>query len=144
MVIDWRCYVAQVAQHVNGPLLEILAQSCGFHDAACIELFRKGGEIVGTLPFAGNGKKIVEFESAEKLAAACGLTAARAERNADIIASMRVEEYPQELLRQAKEDANLGRMSRTRLLSLNEFEQLDTSDVNISPRFSVVQGDVPR
>ena len=40
---------------VNGPLLEELAQTIDYHDKECVEMFRKGADIAGTLEYAGNG-----------------------------------------------------------------------------------------
>jgi len=49
--------VVQVSEGVNGPLMLLLAEACGYHDAAAIELFRRGGPLVrlcglGCLVFA--------------------------------------------------------------------------------------------
>ena len=38
---DW-----QVVHEVNGPLLELLAEMCDYHDPGAVELLRKGGPLV--------------------------------------------------------------------------------------------------
>ena len=45
----------KVTQGVNGPLLVELARNIDYHDTACVEMFREGADIAGTLEYAGNG-----------------------------------------------------------------------------------------
>ena len=49
----------QVAADVNGPLCSLLAKEIKYHDINCLELLRKGGNIIGDLPCTGNGSPIV-------------------------------------------------------------------------------------
>ena len=43
------CALWQISRSVHGPLLELLARECGYHDYICVEIFRRGGCIVGRL-----------------------------------------------------------------------------------------------
>ena len=45
----------KVSNGVNGPIMELLAAACQYHDADCIEMFRSGGQLFGKLPAVGNG-----------------------------------------------------------------------------------------
>ena len=47
--------VSQVSKGVNGPIMELLASACDYHDSACIDIFRNGGVLFGSLPAVGNG-----------------------------------------------------------------------------------------
>lgn len=54
---------SQVSKGVNGPLMKIRAKWSGYHDASCIDTFRKGGNVVGFLACSGNGEAIRSEES---------------------------------------------------------------------------------
>ena len=128
-----RCYAnyGQVSSQVNGPLLEILADSCGFHDRACIELFRKGGDIIGPLACSGNGTPIdVNFSyDVSKL------IEQRPVRNEKLIEKVRVDEFAGELLAQTIADAKLGRMSEP-----VSVDDVDLCGISVCQRFGVLQG----
>ena len=47
--------LVQVAKGVNGPLLQLLAETIGWHDASAIELFRRGAPLFGDLECSGVG-----------------------------------------------------------------------------------------
>ena len=54
--------VRQVSARVNGPLLEELAETVEHADAACVDLFRDGAPVYGSLPIAGIGECLVVEE----------------------------------------------------------------------------------
>ena len=45
--------VWSVSRNVNGPLMLALAEKIGYHDKGAIEMFRRGGPLVGLLPCSG-------------------------------------------------------------------------------------------
>ena len=121
----------QVANGVNGPLLAMLAESCGFHDSACVELFRTGSDIIGKLPCSGNGVPIDPTFSFDKSALLAGVAA----RNADMLKRARVDPYSSDLVAQTRADAKLGRMIEPRPAS-----ELDLPRFSVCQRFGIVQG----
>ena len=50
----------KICSTVNGPLLEMLAQSIGYRDASCIDLLRNGAPIIGRLPRFGGAGALLE------------------------------------------------------------------------------------
>ena len=45
--------VWSVSRNVNGPLMLALAEKIGYHDKGAIEMFRRGGPLIGLLPCSG-------------------------------------------------------------------------------------------
>lgn len=120
-----------MAGGVNGPLLAMLAESCGFHDTACVGLFRTGSDIIGRLPCSGNGMPIDPNLSFDKKALLAGVAA----RNAEMLKRARVDPYSSDLVAQTRADAKLGRMTMPRPAC-----ELDLSRISVCQRFGMVQG----
>jgi len=135
--------VRTVAAEVNGPLLELLAQGCGHNDLESVQLFRLGAPLVGVLPCTGNGSKLDEPDVDDVNDDLAEMLDNREHVNRAILSARRVDENAAELLSIAKKEEELGRMSAMSFFSRKELEEeFDTSDVTISPRFSVVQGEL--
>ena len=45
--------VRRICKGVNGPLLQMLAEACDYHDMAALELLRSGAQLAGDLNFTG-------------------------------------------------------------------------------------------
>ena len=123
---------AQVTQGVNGPLLEELARNIDYHDTACVEMFREGADIAGTLEYAGNGWPAF-LKDAEDLKK---LDDNRQENNLHLLRRMREDTHSQTLYWQAVEEVELGRASCPRPLTYE-----DVCKYSFGPRFGVEQGD---
>ena len=121
---------------MNGPLLEVLADSCEFHDRAAIHMFRVGGALVGVLPCSGNGKPISQE------AKFCLDTMAQEQfgRNSKMLVELREDKHADSLLTMTIEDAGLGRMSMPMNIDPYGHGEFDISEISVSPRFSVEQG----
>ncbi len=125
--------VLGAAKCVNGPLLEALAEKAGYHDAACINLFREGAPIVGKLARSGNGKPL-DGEAAASIAV---LKADRAKKNKELLGTLKRDKSACEndLMNASAEDVKLGRMAPLRLA-----HEVDLDNITVSPRDAIVQG----
>ena len=95
------------------------------------QIFRRGVPLVGTLPFSGNGTKIVP----EALINPEALLEDAATQNLKTLGKLREDAHAKELHEAVIGDAKLGRMSEPALL---QYEM--AVDRIISPRFAVEQG----
>ena len=107
---------SQASDGVNGPLLEALAASIGYHDAECIQMFRIGAPLaspcfcsfvacpliarcffvqVGALPLAGNGK---ESKVSEAEISVHELDEQRDDNNSSLLMKLREDMYADKLL----------------------------------------------
>jgi len=120
-----------VAKEANGPLFRMLADSCSFHDAVCVETLRTGADIIGPLTRAGNGEPLVPKSdcSIEQL------VRQQDKCNAELIKKLRVDEFEEELLEQTCKDAALHRMSVPMPLS-----EAALGGISVCQRFGVAQG----
>ena len=57
--------VRRICKGVNGPLLQMLAEACNYHDMAALELLRSGAQLAGDLDFAGNGIRLPSGDCAD-------------------------------------------------------------------------------
>jgi hypothetical protein len=99
--------VMRVAEGFNGPIAEELAAECMYSDAACINIFREGGDVVGDLVDSGCGKP-AEFRAAcsvEALKAECGVN------NRKLLASLKQDEFACELMDEMYAEAAIGRVT---------------------------------
>ena len=146
----WRCK-CEVAQEVNGPLLEMLAAAVQHQDKDCVNLFRKGAPLAGILPISGNGAPVMIKESVD----VAKLRRNSLGTNRRILEALRDDPYSaalhnvslvvcplwhvgsfcMRLPEACLEDAMLGRMSFPEPATPGDCE-----DVIISPRFGVEQG----
>jgi len=113
--------------------MEKLARLIHYHDPGCVELFRKGCDIIGDLPLSGNGAPItVDRMSKPDIE---GLVRSRAARNCALMRSLKEDTHSKELLEIAAEDARKHRMSTPRVMCAEDLEKY-----TLSPRFSIEQG----
>ena len=124
-----------MAHEANGPLLEFLAESINYHDKACVQMLREGGDLVGVLPRAGNGTPIEPKDIDTSI-----LLENRAEKNDKMMHALRLDVHANELIEITKKDAALHRMSAPRRFDPYGDEGPDTANVTFSPRFAVIQG----
>ena len=61
-VVSGLLCMCQVAAGVHGPMMELLAREAAFHDPACLETFRRGGDFFGALAACGNGEAAADSE----------------------------------------------------------------------------------
>ena len=47
--------IRTISTNINGPALLELAREINYHDPGCVQLFHKGGPLVGSLTLSGNG-----------------------------------------------------------------------------------------
>ena len=123
--------VQRVSEHVNGPMLEALANHAGYHDVACVECFRKGADLFGKLQVSGNGTPHVFKEHAS----VDELRTSAFERNTSLLKTAREDKHSEALMAQTLADAALHRMGQPIPVA-----QVDLSAVNLAPRFGVEQG----
>ena len=121
--------IQRVCKHVNGPLIETLVNKISFHDKQCVELFRKGAQLVGVLPDSGGklckGKATM---SVEELYSTCW------QRNQKTIAELREDRNAAFLIQEIEKDSEVGRMT-----GLLDVESQDLGKVLLAKRFSVEQ-----
>ncbi len=111
--------------------MQQLAKEIDYHDADCVNLLRRGCDIVGVLPRAGNGQPVddqLEMQPAK-------LAAEHVKRNSQLVSKLREDEHSDALWKLTVEDAALGRMSFPR-----QLQPTDLRDTTISPRFCLLQG----
>ena len=123
--------VRAVSASVHGPLLAELAQAVSFHDCACVDMFRHGAPLYGSLPRSGNGVTVEPSADAAAAPQVCECAA----RNTKLVKRLREDPHADTLFDQTVADAELGRMSAP-----IPIDQLDTAEVMLASRFSVVQG----
>ena len=120
------------AEEVHGPMLELLAKRAGYHDGACVELFRTGAPLVGKLARTGNGTPLSKPPSLTVKQ----LEQQRTKSNSDILKKIKDDtKMSSQLLQACLDDQAKGRMDRPRL-----SHEVDLEVVALSPRFAVVQG----
>ena len=142
------------ADEVNGPLMELLALRARYHDAECVDLFRKGAPIVGKLHRTGNGTP--QAQPARK--SVNELRQERSKTNAAVIQGLKEDpKWSRHLLKSCLDDHKKGRMAMPRLSHEVILEQVSTTfshfsrickmcvciQVTLSPRFAVEQGVKP-
>ena len=119
----------QIAGEANGFLFAALLGASGYKDCACADLLRKGGAFVGELERSGIGTPIDAVQgSTDKLCQGVR------ERNAKLLESLVEDPNSHELLRIARADAGLGRMSIPEKLCGSVPD-----NVLLHPRFGVCQ-----
>ncbi len=123
--------VREVVKTVNGQLLADLAEAVGHADAAAVELLRQGAPLYGNLENCGLGvpRDVTPAKAIEALRGSCE------QSNENLFASLKEDQYSQELYTQTCEDAKLGRMTAPQLASACELQNM-----RASPRFGVEQG----
>ena len=122
----------QVAGGVNGPLLDALAKKVKHHDIDCVNLFREGGPLLGTLQCTGNGTPIPpgEHASFSDLLKNCESS------NRQLLNGIKEDgSHSEDLVRMCVDDAKLGRMSFPTIAN-----DLELREKVFSPRFCVEQG----
>ena len=142
--------IRAAAHEVNGPLMATLAKSikCDhrlwsalvhlhcwipfrYHDAACVDMFRLGGDLLGTLCCSGNGVPV-------QSPAACTedeIVRDMAARNRELLKGLREDVNSDVSLKKAEIDAKLGRMLWPRPL-----RDGDIVHSVLSPRMCIEQG----
>ena len=121
----------KICSTVNGPLLEMLAQSIGYRDASCIDLLRDGAPIIGRLPrFGGAGALL---EDAQDVDTGAFWRDAIGNSNEKILQRLREDEHAAKLHKACVEDAEQGRMTNPVLLRAEHCCELVLSPR--SPRF---------
>ena len=123
--------VRRVVGEVNGPLMELLSESVGYHDGDVVELFRQGGSLFGPLKRSGNGQPIDHAVSCDRAELLQGLE----ERNRSLLEGLREDEHSGVLYQKVQKDVDLGRMSQARPVT-----EEDILTRVLSPRFCVEQG----
>ena len=123
--------VKQICKGVNGPLLQMLAEACNYHDMACLDLLRSGAQVAGDLCFSGNGTKLPPGNCAR----VDKLVSRRSKTNGSVVSKLREDPFSASLHKSCCDDAELGRMAFPRPLQLQ-----DMLDYTLSPRFGVEQG----
>ena len=122
---------------VHGPLLAALAKEAVYHDAACVDLFKSGGPLVGPLVRSGNGGDVAH-QSSDSIPTDV-LRAERFKRNHSILDGLREDrKHSFDLLEMCRKDAELGRMSMPKPISY-----FGLSEATFSPRFCIEQGTRP-
>jgi hypothetical protein len=105
----------KISGHVNGPLFHDLLRVTGHHRPDCVDVFRYGAKILDLLDYEGLGEPVVCNVSAPSTAPgpnSCDeLKATCYEHNLKLLSHLKENEHSQELLRIARADAALGRMS---------------------------------
>ena len=86
----------RVVEHVNGPLLQRLAERSGFWDLDAVNMLRDGAPLVGPLPASGNGAILAEQQQPDVTALWQGL----AEHNKMVLERLRDDEWGDDLLAQ--------------------------------------------
>ena len=116
---------------MNDPLLEQLAAVTSFTDPECIQCFRRGAPVTGTIPAAASAKthEYAPAEPVEKLRQQCRV------RNERLMASLREDKHASFLMEQTKADAAAERMTMPIPVT-----QLDTDSLLLARRFSREQG----
>ena len=104
-----------------------------YHDQECVNMFRDGCSIIGTLATTGNGSPLC-LDGSEYPDAA-SLASARASRNTALVSSLREDAHSASLLKMAADDARHHRMSLPRRL-----RREDLTRYTLSPRFCIEQG----
>ena len=123
--------VRQICKGVNGPLLQMLAEACNYHDMASLDLLRSGAQVGGDLCLSGNGTKLPPGSCAR----VDKLVSRRSKTNGSVISKLREDPFSASLHKSCCDDAALGRMDMPRPLKLQ-----DMLDYTLSPRFGVEQG----
>ena len=133
-----------------GPLLQMLAEACDYHDMAALELLRSGAQLAGDLSFSGNGIALPPWTQSEskwnsltnggkrkwrKRADVDKLVSHRSKTNGSVISRLREDAHSASLHKSCSDDADLGRMSKPRPLHPE-----DALHYTLSPRFGVEQG----
>ena len=123
-------FTSCVCTEVNGALAEWLAVSSEFCDAAAVEQFRCGGDVVGVLDDTGLGTPMVASRPMDTstLQAECHT------RNMRLLASLHQDKHAAVLVEKMEKDAKLGRMSMPR-----NILDLDLNENLLMRRFSVEQ-----
>ena len=123
--------VRGVAGAVNGPLLEVLAAEAKHCDPGCVQLFRTGAPILGTLDCSGVGvaTPCVEPVCLDEMAANC--TA----HNEELLRRLHEDPLEAEQLQCIMDDVFYARMSMPVPVG-----QIDAERVRMHPRFAVDQG----
>ena len=88
---------------------------CSYHDAACVDMFRAGGDILGTLCRSGNG---VPVEHPPVDGAVADLERDMAVNNRALLNNLREDVNSDVSFMKAQKDAELNRMSWPRPLVL--------------------------
>ena len=119
------------SEGINGPLWRELAEETGFTDANCVESFRHGAPVLGLIPAAASAEphEYPQCEDVTVLAGQC------AERNRELVASLRQDKHEEFPVKQTEADAALGRMT-----TAGPVSELDLSRVVLARRFSREQG----
>ena len=104
---------------MNGLLLAQLAEVVKHCDKECVEFFRCGADFIGHLPASGIG---VPCDSSLD-AGLCELESGLVDRNTALLASLKEDAQSCALLRAAREDASVGRMTEPALLRERERER---------------------
>ena len=119
----------KMCRHVNAPLMVKLAEKIEYRDKHCVDFFKKGAQIVGTLPCIGNEKcKSTATISVEELFASC------LQRNMATLAAVRQDENADILSDEIRKDSEQGRM-----MGLCDVESQDLGKILLAKRFSVEQ-----
>ena len=123
--------VKEVAHGVNGPLLSMLAKACGYSDLDAVELFRRGGPLVGELHRSGNGRPIDEEPqcSVQEMADNC------AARNMRLIESLKEDVHSAILFNNTCED-----LENKRFHTMVDVDEADLSMISVAKRFGIEQG----
>ena len=124
-------HIRMISGEVNGPLFELLLHVAEHPDKDCADLFRYGAQLLGKLPFVGNGKK----EKKKSHDSLHMLWHTAEHDNANILQRLREDDNAIAILNQTSADANLGRMT-----PVVPCGDMDLSKVRISQRFAVEQG----
>ena len=99
----------------------------------CVELFRRGCDLIGLLANTGNGSAIEpKTGTAESIGK---LKQNRLERNRALISNLKEDEHAKELWAMVVDDAAKGRMSKPVPVG---FDHLSAK--TLSPRFCIIQG----
>ena len=109
-----------------------MAKKVLHHDRDCVNLFREGGPLLGTLCYTGNGTQISlpEHASIPALLEQCSRC------NSALFAAVKEDEaHSLDLVKLCVDDANLGRMSFPKIAG-----HVDLDGRVFSPRFCIEQG----
>ena len=122
----------EVVETVNGSMMEGLAVAASFDDKNPAGAFKTGAPLYGGLEACGMGEQVVFVEPVpiDRLKQDC------ARSNMYLLEQLVEAEHGDELFEITIADAKLGRMTHP-----VRVEELDVSELRLSPRFAVVQGE---
>ena len=128
-------YIKIISESVNGPLLAELALEIGYHDPSCVDIFRRGGCLMGLLDVSGNGKQInpAPHDSID------ALRASALSRNLSLFRTLKEDAHSEQWLALTKTDARMYRMTPpTRLDKMGVH--WDLAECIVAARFGVLRG----